>query len=341
MTMTFQPVISPCLTVKVQEDIVENIGQVFLADIAVSRPALRTDSIDTLKSLAQQICEVARSREIIFTAFDGDHQHLCPYMRRVVLAAGGVPANADSILGYKDTVEAHVHKASVLLDDLAILRSCDQLWVFTDCTPDLTGVNNLAEGILVELLYFLRSGKGLPKFVGVSKILRGGDIMLHEFAHSYDETIRAIDPLRRDKLAAVVSQAVSHEPSLPTLAFHICDPLDFKYAHWLRSRAYGWDRLPLVPGLAIEMADFPPTTAGLGHLVLTWARLAALASEAWWFDGAEINRPQSAIAKLLRECWSLTRPENTVIHKRWPEYPIPKAHIGPAWSIVGSETRDG
>jgi hypothetical protein len=330
---------STCSSVNAESEIADRIGQIMLSDINVPRIARRMTAEDLSRSSAFEVCSVARSRPIVFTAFDGDHQHLCPYMRRTVLSTGAVPANAESILGYRDTVQAHGEKTAVLHDDLAILRGCDQLWVFTDCEPNLGCVDALAEGVLVELLYFLRLGKGLAKFVSTQAMLQGQGIVACEFAHDYEETIAAMAQGHRDKLATVVEQAIGREQGLPHIALHISDPLDFKYAHWLRSHAYDWNRLPLVSGLAIEMADFPPTRVGLGQLALSWIRLADLASEAWWFDGIECDRQPSAIAKLLRECWVMSHPEAEVIHRPWQDYPIPKAHIGLEWSIVGEQDR--
>src|ERR1700726_964134 len=75
-----------------------------------------------IEHLCTAVLDRSAGMRLVYTAFDGDHQMMCGQMRRFVLGRGGVPANPDSVLGYKDTVENRVGKRGVLLDDLAILN---------------------------------------------------------------------------------------------------------------------------------------------------------------------------------------------------------------------------
>ena len=111
---------------------------------------------------------------LVYTAFDGDHFALTPLMRRHCLRHGAIPADPESILGYRDTVENRITKRGVLRDDLAVLRSCDELWIFTDLDPTPQGLSDLAEGVRVELSFFLRlHPQRAVKVVSVSDLLQG------------------------------------------------------------------------------------------------------------------------------------------------------------------------
>jgi hypothetical protein len=322
------------------------IGGVLAADLDLTKRKVLSDykgrSEFDIDKLAAMLADGIRSLPIVYTAFDGDHQTLSPLMRRVVLENNRVPANPDSVLGYKETVEARLTKRGVLLDDLAVLRGCDELWVFTDIGPDLNGVPTLAEGVLVELMYFLkRRPPGRVFFVSCHEVLSGEKAVLHQFKGSYEELQSVLADNQRKEILDLANSGTRIDTEIPLLVYHIYDPLDFKYTKFLRARAYTEDEraktAPLIPGLAVEIGDGGEGLVGLGTVVAAWARLIKLAGEAWLLPPMDGNRSPSIISALLERMWLRTNSGRTLRRRSWSTYPIPKARTTRLWAITAKE----
>jgi hypothetical protein len=313
------------------------LGTILAQDLEINRLA-SAPTVFELELLATAVDEIARRKRIVFTAFDGDHQHLCPHMRRFALSLGAVPANAESILGYRDVVTARGDKRSVLLDDLSLLRHCDELWVYTDVPASLAGIRQLAEGVLVELLFFLRTARRPVYFVQIGALLRGQQCRPEPFPFAYEDSVRALESSQLRGVLEIVESA--GEPTSPffPVAYHIVDPLDFKFANWLRPVAYGHGHLPLVPGLAIEIADVEP--GDLGSIVVGWAALMRIAQVVWVFKPTNQKRPSPAVCELLVQ---ISKRKSKIIQteRHWTEYSIPKVHAPTRWPLTEKEGHVG
>jgi hypothetical protein len=281
------------------------------------------------------ILQEASSRPLVFTSFDGDHQHLCGLMRSCLLGRGAVPANADSILGYREAVVARSQKEHVLWDDLAILHRCNELWVFTDVPPEPEAITTLCEGMVIEILYFLRMGGKPVRFVATGPLLRAGACQPQSYTFSYAETAKALDAHAWAGALDLVARAAIGGLPFPPIVYHLTDPLDFKYAHWLRSYCYGLGPIPLVAGLAVELADDCVSGPSVGNAVVSWVRLMDLADEAWRIGTLEQKRRPSAVMSLLEQLWKdRDRPLKA---RQWIDYGIPKAVDPFAWPITANE----
>jgi hypothetical protein len=256
-------------------------------------------------------------------------------MRRLVLQEGHVPANPESILGYKDTVTYRLAKRGVLLDDLTVLRGCDGLWIFTEYPPEPAVVRELAEGVVTELLFYLkRHEEPSVYFISPSSLLGSGPRELRPYYGSYQETKEELHPEQREGILELVNSGGKVDRELRSIAYHIYDPLDFKYARWLRSGGYTSNQVPLIPGLAVELGDIEPMTISVGRIVASWACLSRLGTEAWVFPQVEPKRTPSLIAGMLERLWLLTHPRTTLNRGNWSNYKIPKATMGSRWPLT-------
>lgn len=316
------------------------LGEIITTDLNIDRR--KEEHLSDLEIINISIASVDLIKEIpiVYTAFDGDHFHLCGHMRRFALKSGCVPANPESILGYKDTVMAHGNKKEVLYDDLTVLRNCDQLWVFSEQEPHPASLQNLAEGVVVEILYFLRRmEKPLIYFISPMQLIENEDPLRKHFNYSYEDCINELHPEHGDDVLELANSKLRVDEKLVPLTYHIIDPFDFKYSHWLRAYAYSRNRVPLVPGLAIQMSDFGRGYRGLGQIVAGWMKLGAITSYALLFPPMSPYLTESTTAKILKHAWMITHDPTDLEYATWVDYPIPKARLGCDWPITKREQR--
>jgi hypothetical protein len=321
-----------------KKDSYKRLGELLLSDFDIRQRRSQAPLKYNLDEACSAVLSLGRDRPIVYTAFDGDHFQLCGHMRSYVLQRGCVPANPESILGYKDTVTARLTKPGVLRDDLSVLRSCQQLWVFTDepATPD--SLQDLAEGVVVEILYFLkRQERPEIYFISPLGILGGEDSPLVKYQFSYEDSKFALHPEQCDGILELANSGTKVDKELPPIAYHITDPLDFKYAHWLRPRAYDLGYAPLVPGLAVHLRDLGGHPETLTDILISWARLCSIATVAWQLPSMESGRSPSAVTGVLERVWLRMHGASTMHRRSWTEYPIPKARVGPRWPLTRKE----
>jgi len=313
-----------------------SLSECYLGDISLSQRKSGFEVEIDLDHLCSDAMERAAAAQLIYTAFDGDHQQLRSYMRRVVLARGHVPVNPDSVLGYKDTVMARLDKRGVLLDDLAVLRGCDQLWVFTEAAARAECVREMAEGVVIELLFFLKRFPGRQvSFVSPSSLVSSESPMLVGFEPDFREVSAALLPSQMEALK-LADSGDETDKQLPAVQYYICDPLDFKYAYWLREHGYRDRIAPLVPYLAIELGDCGAGLRCLEETLVGWVRLARLATKAVVLPPLD-RRLRSRTAQLLEKAW-LRGPSGTSLTQgSWQDYQVPKAKSRRRWSITSRE----
>jgi hypothetical protein len=323
---------------RIPRKILDRLTEIVVSDFDLHQRRKGIHQFSDLDDVCSSIIELCNSLPIIYTAFDGDHFQLSGHMRTHALLQGCVPANPESILGYKDTVTARLEKAGVLRDDLSVLRRCDQLWVFTEEQPVPDALQNLAEGVVVELLYFLKRRPTSPVYF-VSPLSRvcGEQPPLIQYNYSYSDSKQALHPEQREGVLDLANSGAKVDKELSPIAYHIYDSLDFKYAHWLRPRAYEDGCVPLVPGLAIHLRDLGGKSDTLAQILISWAKLCEIATYAWIIPSMDASRVPSAIVALLERVWLRTHGAETIRRRQWIEYPIPKARLGTKWPLTKKE----
>lgn len=313
------------------------LARAFNADHMVPRALSDPSLADACRLQARAL---RRSRTpLVYTAFDGDIFELTPQMRAWVTRQGWVPANPENIVGYKDSVEAHNGKAGVLIDDLAIVTRCDHLCIFTDVAPEpAAALGGLAEGVIVELLYFLahnqvRQPAATVTFVPVANLL-GGDEPAEPYKYDYTDTVARLAADQRG-IALLLASIDSGAVTLPKVAYVAHDPLDAKYVHWLRPFGYARKYVPLVPTLALRLADMPtgaqPELAS-GRLLAARLRLLDLADELWVLPSQDLSRDESYTAMLTKSVWN-RRP----VAYAWRDLGVPK-ELDARWALTARES---
>lgn len=292
-----------------------------------------------LDAYASRLAAEAEKLKFAYTAFDGDHQMFCSFMRRRVIAQGLVPANPDSVLGYKDTVLARQTKEGVLLDDLSVLRGCDELWVFTETPILLERICELAEGVLVELLYFLRRYPDrVVRFVSIeSTVLCQVPSELKEFKFCYDEVVEALAADQREDVLRLANRGVEVDRRLRTLTYYLIDPLDYKYARFVREGGYDRDICPLVPYLAVRPEDFLSCESALADAVVHWAKLMKLAGKCVRLPRLDAAREPSQLVSILERVWLRSSGSSKIVEESWESFRVPKANQRERWAITAKE----
>lgn len=314
-----------------------DLNRIIPIDLHLRRQPSSFDQTE-LARVASELIRRSSTRQLVYTAFDGDHYQLCGLMRRYVIEMGHIPVNPESVIGYKDAVDAHGDKRGVIMDDLSVLKGCNALWVFTELAPNPDDVRCLAEGVIIELLFHLhRDAPNDVRFVSTSALLNGDAEIGSEYRYTFEETLHALGDDQSDDIMHFVNSRNAIETKLRPVVYHMVDPLDFKYAHWLRPRAYSDFHVPLVPGLAVEIDDSRDLPEAHATTLVAWAKLCSLATFARVFTSVESTREPSVVSALLKAVWLETQPNNTLIETSWQDYPIPKIQNASGWPITSKE----
>lgn len=316
----------------------EKLSLLAISDLVGQRPCERLERIE-LDTMASQIIQEASRLSFVYTAFDGDHQMFCSQMRQYVRRAGKTPVNPDSVLGYVDTVSFRQSKRGVLLDDLSILRGCDELWVFTDCPCTSRAIGMLAEGVLIELLFFLKRNPRRPvKFASISKIATGGgDPDPQEWPLGYDETVALLSADQRKEILELANSGSQVDKQLREVRYFLHDPIDYKYARFVRAGAYRPNEVPLVPFLAARVEDAATRAGALAETIIHWAKLMSLASKCTRLPSIDLSREQSQLVEVLERVWLRKTGASQLESGDWGAYKVPKANQKGLWAITAKE----
>src|SRR4051794_35264621 len=131
-----------------------DLATAFVADLNIERRASTSPSVEALRQGSEPHPRVGTR---VYTAFDGDHFAMVPVMRRHVLMHHRTPLNPESVVGYKDSVDAYHSKLGVLRADIAVVAKCDAIWIYSERVRVSSDLHRLAEGVLLELLWYLRT----------------------------------------------------------------------------------------------------------------------------------------------------------------------------------------
>lgn len=322
----------------------ERAGELFCRDINLDwrQRKLSPESDEILASLIAEFDTEKSNFPLVYTAFDGDHQELGALMRQTVLKHNKIPVNPDSVLGYKETLEARYNKSQVLRDDLAVLRGCKELWVFTDYTPSPEGISNLAEGILVEICFFLKRWPGRSiKFISLEDLIKGKEARPTDLKTSFKDFTHSLPP-GCEELVALANGGVLADSKIPSLIYFIIDPLDYKYSRFVRQDGYinkNKKTAPLVPNLAVDITDSGTGASSIGRIVFCWMKLMELATECIMYPSMETRGHDSEIAHLLECAWHRGRNGAKFEYNKWDSHKIPKHQLNDSWPISSNEKR--
>jgi hypothetical protein len=128
-------------------------------------------------------------RPTVYTSFDGDQMIYIDCMRKLAIKNGLIPINPEHALGYYLSTRAHNDsKIEVMKDCLSLTMVSDEFWVFSE--DESTPLDTLSEGILIEILLWIRQ-KNLPiKFFNITKtVLNLGYGNEHNAGNNYDGSI--------------------------------------------------------------------------------------------------------------------------------------------------------
>ncbi|SFR15540.1 hypothetical protein SAMN04488564_104181 [Lentzea waywayandensis] len=326
------------------------LNAALVRDYLVSRPPVDADAFVRMPDVASHINSLHTG--IVYTGFDGDHFGLTSLMRQYVLKGHRVPANPESIIGYKDSVDAHGSKLDVLLDDLAVLGRCDELWIFTDVAPTARdAAANLAEGALLELAYFLyiceaeNRSTAPVRFVSIASLQGVASAASHVFRGTFAELIGNLTS-DQQRILEILEDLRCGLLALPKIAYILHDPLDAKYMDWLRPTAYKGHRVPLVPQLAVEYGDIRSAVVDrrvdgpLACPITSWALLTRLADELWLLPSVSVDRPDSYTCEIVKLVWqSQGRSADGLIKREWSDFGIPKVVHEDKWPLTEREGR--
>lgn len=283
---------------------------------------------------AELFFQSAFERSLPYLAFDGDQQLLLGLVRRMAQHEGYCPVCPPTILGYKEVVMVRKRKEGVMVDDLALLNKCDELWLLSDWNPSSVEAKEIAEGALIELLFAIRKGKAVfwlrPENVIEGTLQREAVVLTEE---------KFLSNLEVDQREDILKFLEEFASELPPVCYMITDPLDFKYCEWLRNGPYRRNRVPLIAPLAILMEDSYVGLEGICQLALSWLCLARIADSYVVVSPLHQYRSKSSWVDLsvlvVESLFGLKSKKDEF----WIAYDIPKAGLGVRWPITRSEKR--
>jgi len=134
-------------------------------------------------------------------------------------------------------------------DCLSLATIADEFWVFTHGVE--SSLATLSEGILIEILHWIRKNKSVVKFFDISNMMQ--NLSQDDPENIQQDDIRSI---QEKDFADVLSERSLHEISdfqrmvsdtlRPVVYIDIRNE-DFKYADWARQRAYQTGFVPILP----------------------------------------------------------------------------------------------
>jgi exopolyphosphatase/guanosine-5'-triphosphate,3'-diphosphate pyrophosphatase len=138
--------------------------------------------------------KISTLRKSVYLSSAGKYFKYADFLLTFAYKLGYVPIHPISTLNYYISTIAHDnHKDEVIRDCFTLMKGCDELWVFEEKLPSFKPHDNdsnrkqistFAEGVLGEILWWLRHKKNSPirfftwKDVGIPKYVLNGDWQL-------------------------------------------------------------------------------------------------------------------------------------------------------------------
>lgn len=320
------------------------IGECFLKDLDIKLRLSKSVDPEMGNTIARLTSLLIKSphKKVVYTAFDGDHFHLMDDLRKCVLRHDRYPANPESILGYKNIVTKYNSKTELLKDDLAILKHCDELWVFTENEVTPEGILDLPEGVQLEIAFFMRRQYNHPvKFIPISALFDQTKNSCIDLKMTYNELKTILKSNKRDEIIDLANSNFKVDKELKDHAFYITDPLDFKYSEWLRDHLLNPPKeIALVPGLASKISDAHSKIEYVGNIIMSWAGLMnKLSRKAYFINSFDKRRSTSLIIEALKNSFSIMHGANNLVERGWREYLIPKCSQNSKWPLTQHEAK--
>ena len=267
-------------------------------------------------------------RPLIYTVFDGDQELMCGLMRHAIMKKGMVPVNPPSVVGYRDTVIRNKIKSKVLLEDVALLHKCDQIWIFADLEHAMRTGTPIPEGALFELLFAKLFRPDIEVFTVSIDTLFSGDLTPVPF--NLEDIDKLSDPRSIEELTSHVRAVCDR---IPKIRYYYYDPLDFKYGEWLRAFSEAPAISPLDPMLAIRLHDGQQPLGVVGEC---WLALLRLADEVCHVTSLHEQEGGSLWRRLVEAaCRDLFELPSREIS--WLDLDVPKALLGSKWPVTTRE----
>ena len=105
---------------------------------------------------AESLPLVRPATTAVYTAFDGDDFYFTSAMAAHASSRDRIAINPEACLGYKSAVDSLILKKNVLLFDVSLLEKADELWVYTRQSPMSPDWTRLAEGVIIEIIWYIR-----------------------------------------------------------------------------------------------------------------------------------------------------------------------------------------
>jgi hypothetical protein len=214
------------------------------------------------------------------------------------------------------------------LEDVSLLRKCDQIWIFNDLENTVRNNLPIPEGALYELLFARLFRPDIEVFTVNPEQLYTGEITPRRF--SLDDVDLLSDRSSVQEITANLRASFSR---LPRVRYYYYDPLDFKYAEWLRSFNEIPSTSPLDPMLSVRLRDGKQSLGEVGQSWLTLLRLAdEICHVSTLHEQDGVSLWCSLVEEAYRVCFNLPYHELS-----WSELQVPKALLGSKWPVTTRE----
>ena len=302
----------------------QSLEHILTGDLVIPRRRGMESNDDAIVGLSTS----ALKRQLVYTVFDGDQELLCGTMRHAIMKKGMVPVNPPSVVGYRDTVVRNRTKAHVLIEDVALLNKCDQIWIFSDVEDAVTNELPIPEGVLFELLFARLFRPDIAVFTVSTAQLLSGEVSPVPFSLDKIETLSD-----RTSIEEVTATVMASYERIPTIRYYYYDPLDFKYAEWLRACNEPLGVSPLDPILAVRLLDGQQP---IGVVAECWLAMLRLADEICYVSSLHEQEGSSLwcdlVARVSRSFFELPGHELS-----WSDLNVPKALLGSKWPVTSRE----
>ncbi len=187
---------------------------------------------------------------IVYTAFDGDYLTHINMMQEYVIMTGKIPLNPEHSLGYYISTTSHNYKKSeVLKDCLSLVRICDEIWIFVNGDNENIPWEQLPEGVIIELILWCYIGNHTIRVLCLEKILKSFQSGLSTYRGiernvSIANISASFEKSHFDEMEEYIKKVMLY--LRPVVLVDIKD-VDFKYADWIRIKAYNTKMVPLIP----------------------------------------------------------------------------------------------
>lgn len=266
---------------------------------------------------------------LTYTAFDGDNLLHIDSIRLRMLKAGKLALNPEHTLGYYvSTHSHHGKKFEVMRDCLALVEASDQFSIFVDGSYEKLPLSELSEGILIEILYYLRRKQTATTIYWelLDNCHKDCDFPLKEITLDVS-SFKLILGTRFSSVDKALNKLI--DKPLPELVHIIISDKNIKYADWIRVKAYERGLVPIIPQLIMPKLVYVDN-AMLGSYISDYSLIQAIGKHKW-FIVSNINEKNEFNNYFSKKGYSL---------KDIREFEVPK-YVNPTnWSLTPEESKE-